>query len=214
MKEKYEKVNHEYDNLQSYVNSLELKLHGLEIEEDTLFPKIDDLARVEEDLEQYREEYRGLVSLRNSIEFAKIGLESAYKQMRENISPVFLQTLSKIIEKVTKGAYNNVKINHDSELIIENEDKNYIHMDNLSCGTVYQIYLALRLSFIKEITNENIPIILDEPFAYYDKQRLSAVLRFLREEYCDNQIIIFTCSNREIEALKEENSKYNVINIC
>ena len=75
------------------------------------------------------------------------------------------------------------------------------------------MYLALRLSIAKEITNETLPIILDESFVYYDEERLNNVLKYLSEEYKDNQIIILTCSRREIEALNKLNINYNLINL-
>ena len=71
--------------------------------------------------------------------------------------------------------------------------------------------MSLRLSFIKDVTKETIPIILDEPFVYYDKKRLKLVLEFLNKEYQENQIIIFTCSNREINSLEELKMPYNVV---
>ena len=38
------------------------------------------------------------------------------------------------------------------------------------------MYIALRFGAIKELSNENMPIILDEAFAYYDEERLNIVL--------------------------------------
>ena len=55
------------------------------------------------------------------------------------------------------------------------------------------------------------PIILDEAFAYYDDERLANVLKFLIN--IDNQLIIFSCTNREKEILKKLNVKYNLIEL-
>lgn len=89
----------------------------------------------------------------------------------------------------------------------------YIPVYLLSIGTIDQIYFSLRLATLKQLTTEKIPIILDEVFAYYDNERLKNILIYLKEEYKDNQIIIFTCSNREKELLKELNIKYNYIEL-
>ena len=80
----------------------------------------------------------------------------------------------------------------------------------LSTGTIDLIYLALRLSAVKEISKENMPIILDESFAYYDKERMRRILRYLSTQR-EHQILIFTCSEREIEVLEEENIFYKTI---
>lgn len=66
---------------------------------------------------------------------------------------------------------------------------------------------------MQEITNEKMPIILDEAFAYYDNERLKNILEYLSEEYIQNQVIIFTCTKREIEILNEENVNYNLIEL-
>ena len=82
-------------------------------------------------------------------------------------------------------------------------------------GDVYkrqQLYLSLRLSATKEITKETIPIILDESFAYFDNQRLENVIKYLDSNY-NNQIIIFTCTNREKEILDKLNIEYNLVNL-
>ena len=35
----------------------------------------------------------------------------------------------------------------------------------------------------------------------------------ISKEYENNQIIIFTCTNREVEILEKENIKYNLVNL-
>lgn len=57
------------------------------------------------------------------------------------------------------------------------------------------------------------PIILDEAFAYYDEERLENILKYLSSEYRDNQIIIFTCTNREKQMLNKLNIKYQNIEL-
>lgn len=66
---------------------------------------------------------------------------------------------------------------------------------------------------MNEITEEKMPIILDEAFAFYDNERLKNILKFIDDNYKENQIIIFTCSNREKEILKELNIEYNLIEL-
>jgi len=82
----------------------------------------------------------------------------------------------------------------------------------LSAGTIDLIYLALRLSATKEISKENLPIILDESFAYYDKERMTQILKYL-ETLKQYQVLILTCSEREIQILKQEKIPHNIIEI-
>ena len=94
----------------------------------------------------------------------------------------------------------------------ELQDGNYKNCNSLSIGTIDQMYLALRLSALEEITKEKIPILLDEAFCYYDEKRLENILKILYNNY-DNQIIIFTCTKREKEILDKMKVKYNYTEI-
>ena len=80
-------------------------------------------------------------------------------------------------------------------------------------GTIDQLYLSLRLAIAKELCKESMPIILDEAFAYYDDERLENILKYLNEECKDNQVIIFTCTNREKEILENLNIEYQNIKL-
>ncbi len=90
---------------------------------------------------------------------------------------------------------------------------NYVKANVLSQGTIDQLYLSLRISSIDELTSENMPIILDETFAYFDQNRLKNVLEFLQESYKNKQIIILTCTNREEESLKSINALYHKVQL-
>ena len=69
------------------------------------------------------------------------------------------------------------------------------------------------IEWLKELSKEKMPIILDEAFAYFDNERLKNILEYISKEYPDNQVLIFTCSNREEEALKSLNIEYNLCEI-
>ena len=117
------------------------------------------------------------------------------------------------MKKFPTGKYKNANFDADNGLIVEKEDGEYINCNNLSIGTIDQLYLSLRLSAMNEISEENMPIILDEAFAYYDNERLENILKFMDDNYKENQIIIFTCSNREREILDKLNIKYNLVEL-
>lgn len=80
-------------------------------------------------------------------------------------------------------------------------------------GTIDQLYLSLRLAMVKELTQENMPIILDETFAYYDEERLKNILNYLYTEFNNNQIIILTCTNREKDIFDALKIEYKNINL-
>ena len=206
-----EKIKIEIINVTNKINNLKIKLNTLQITNKNILEKVEKLPEIEEKILNLKEQEEEIISLNNSINLAKTVLEEAYEKMKENITPEFVINLSKMVKEISE--YKNVKFNDIEGLMVELENGEYVKADKLSIGTIDQMYLSLRLSTLKEIIKENIPIILDEPFVYYDKYRLQNILKFLSDNYMNNQIIIFSCSNREVEILDKENIKYNLINI-
>ena len=64
-----------------------------------------------------------------------------------------------------------------------------------------------------DLSEEKMPIILDEAFAYYDETRLENILKYIHNRFNEHQIILFTCTKRENEILEKENIKFNFINV-
>ena len=199
--------------MENETSSLKLQLHTNEIDYNNIIKKVDDKAKLAEQLEASIEEKEEILKLEKSINIAKEALENAYKKMKEEITPKFTKNLSSIVENISNKKYNKVKYIDGEGLIVELENGEYVNANKLSIGTIDQLYLSLRLSAMQEITEEKMPIILDEVFAYYDNERLENFLKYLNEYYKDNQIIIYTCSNREKEILEKNNIRYNYINL-
>lgn len=203
----------EISSIQSNINELTLRLHTIEIDYQNISLKLENLINLEEELESLKEDKKELEQKREEIKKAIEVLEISYNKMKEEITPKFTDKLSKSIEKISDGKYKNVRINLSGEIIVEDKNGEYISAENLSIGTIDQLYLSLRLATIEEISKETMPIILDEAFAYYDNERLKNILYYLSKEYSNRQIIIFTCTKREIEILDKENIEYKLIQL-
>ena len=206
-------ISYKIENMQEELNKNKLELHSLELDKNNIMPKLERLASMEEQLQELNEKEVILNKQNEAIELAKEVLEIAYTKMKENVTPKFTENLSKNIEKISNGKYKNVKISDEEGIIVEKQNGEYISAEKLSVGTIEQLYLSLRFGAIKEISEESMPIILDEAFAYYDEERLKNILTYISKEHENNQIIIFTCTNREVEILDKENIKYNLVNL-
>ena len=211
--ENVDTIVEQINNVQSNINELTLSVHTIEIDNKNAANKLEEFISLEEELESLKEDQKELDQKRFEIQKALDVLDIAYNKMKEEITPKFTQKLSKTIDKISNGKYKNVRINTLGEIIVEDKNGEYINADNLSLGTIDQLYLSLRLASIEEITKEKMPIILDESFAYYDNERLENILKYLSEEYKENQVIIFTCTKREIEFLNKLNINYNFIEL-
>lgn len=213
-----EKINSIIDSnnlhsLEEQLNTNKIKLTGLEIEENTILPQLDNLVNLEERLEADRQKKTELLQREEVINLAIENLNKAYEEMKTTITPKFTNNLSEGIKEITNNKYEKVAINDENGMIIENARGEYIEANKLSTGTIDQLYLALRLSMIKDLSKETLPIILDETFAYFDNARLEKIIQYLNEKAKEHQTIIFTCTNREKEILDNLKIEYNYIEL-
>lgn len=206
-------INNILESLEGELSSLKIQLHTSEIDYNNILKKLEEKAKIEENLQGALYNKKEILKLEKEINIARTALERAYDKMKKEITPKFTKSLSTIVDRVSDGKYNKINFIDGEGLIVELENGEYVNANKLSIGTIDQLYLSLRLSAMQEITKEKMPIILDETFAYYDNQRLENILTYIDEELKENQVIIFTCSNREKEILEKNNIKFNYINI-
>ena len=199
--------------LQTMIENSSNELTKLEIKQEEFEEQSSEIVRLEEEQEILGSQLKELKEKNDAIELVKETIEQAYEKLKENINPEFKKKLSENISKITNGKYNNILFNDEQGLIVELPNGNYVSADRLSIGTIDQIYLSLRLASIDEISNEKLPIILDEAFAYFDDIRLENIMLFLSKEFKDRQIIIFTCTTRELRILQNNNIEFNFIEL-
>lgn len=209
----FEKINSEIENLENKIKDKKIQIHALQLDYKNIEPKLEKMANVQENLINSKEEMVNLRKLEKSINLAKEVLENSYCKMKNTVTPKFTENLSKSIADITEGKYTRVRLNDEAGLVVELEHGDYVPANRLSIGTIDQLYLSLRLAMVEELSEEKMPIILDEAFAYYDKERLKNILQSIANRFNEHQIIIFTCTNREKEILEELKIKFNAIEI-
>ena len=206
-------LENEIEENDNKYNNLKFEKYTLDLNEKNINEEIEEKINLEEQLENSKFEQEEILKLGQAIELAKNVLEKSYEKMKNNITPKFTENLLKNTKGVIGEKYKNIIFNEDEGLIVETENGDYVNANLLSVGTIDQLYLALRLAISNEIAKEELPIILDEAFAYYDEERLENILLYLNNNFKENQIIIFTCSNREKEVLNKIGVEYNYIEL-
>ncbi len=208
------------DELQKELNISEqkimeyrLKLNGLEYENKNVSERLEEIVGLKEEYENLREQLQIVEEKNKCIQATKELLEKAYEEMKKSVTPKFTQNLSELIKKITDGKYQKVSIHEEKGLIVELQNGEYIPASLLSVGTIDQLYLSLRLAMLDEISQEKMPIILDEAFAYFDEERLKNSLLFLLEQAREHQIMLFTCTKREKQILDGLNLAYHWIEL-
>ncbi|MEF9916491.1 MAG: AAA family ATPase [Lachnospiraceae bacterium] len=153
-----------------------------------------------QELESHQQEYLEEVDHKNALEFAMERMILLSKQINQDFGVVLEQKTSEILAAVTGGKYTKILLSDDLKMVLYTGTRR-IEMEQISRGTVEQIYFALRMAASEMLEMDDLPIILDETFAYYDERRLKNTLIWLSQK--KTQVIIFTCQKREMELLDQ-----------
>ena len=118
-----------------------------------------------------------------------------------------------LIKVITGGIYTSMSIDEKLNVLINTPTK-LVPIDQVSSGTMDQIYLALRLAAAKLIQDgkQEMPLIFDDSFVLYDDERLRTALKWLAAS-CKGQVLLFTCHQREAQMLTANQMVYNYIEL-
>ena len=111
--------------------------------------------------------------------------------------------LDRNLARITNNRYQHVEIDDGLNItVVAPETGRMVPASRLSHGTQDQIFYVERLEIIDLLdpTTGKAPLLVDEPFAHFDDERLSAALQLLAEETRERQVMLFTCDQELVEA--------------
>src|SRR5699024_4070870 len=86
---------------------------------------------------------------------------------------------------------------------VETELRTRFTIDQLSQGTIDQLYVALRIAISTVMSEKySVPFIIDDAFVHFDNKREQAVMRLLEEITKEQKVILFTVK-KNIRRLKD-----------
>ncbi|MBZ2174560.1 AAA family ATPase [Schnuerera sp. xch1] len=207
-------VAKEIDSRKRMLSSMKDTCSKLEERIENLNKYVKELVDIEEKITRTKTQLNTMDDRIKSIQIAKEVIENISQEIHNQFAPKINKDVSRLIELVTAGKYDRIKIDDDLKITVENPNtKETIEIDSLSGGTIDQMYFALRFSIMDSMKKERLPLILDDCFIQYDDYRLKNILEFLRRISDKVQILLFTCHHREMEILDNLGLKYNLIDL-
>lgn len=195
-----EKIDKEKNNILNLEGSLK-----------TLDESLEKLRVLDERSCEITEKLEKLEYKKELLELSIEKMEDFVKSKRKNTLPLLKKEISQYLSSMTHGKYEEILIDDTFGIRVYDKDiEDYVDLDSLSMGTIDQIYLAFRLSISKIISDKEIPLVLDSHFDSYDDKRLKESLKMLESQ---QQVLIFTSTNREKEILDKNNMTYKLIKI-
>lgn len=149
----------------------------------------------------------------NAIELAQDTMTALSTSIRDSFGLYLNKTASELISGITGGIYTSMSIDENLDVFMNTPGK-LVPIEQVSSGTMDQVYLAVRLAAARLVQNggDSMPLIFDDSFVLYDDDRLKTALKWLLKAY-DSQIIIFTCHQREAQLLTANQLRYHMVSI-
>lgn len=133
----------------------------------------------------------------------------AMQKLQSSTGVSLKKRTSEIFSEITGGYYTQVQIDDNLCVGVHTKDR-YVPLEQLSRGTIWQVYFAYRMAAGELLTQEEpLPIILDDAFVMYDEVRLTQVLKWLSKQ--EKQVLLFTCQKREQEILERMGAAYREV---
>ena len=146
-----------------------------------------------------------------AIDLAHETMADLSSSIRDSFGLFLNKEASQYITGITGGIYDSMSIDENLNVFLNTKAK-LVPLENVSSGTMDQVYLALRLAAAKLLqgSGSGFPLIFDDSFTQYDDERLKTALEWLASAY-GGQIIIFTCHRREAQMLRARQVEFQLI---
>jgi uncharacterized protein YhaN len=162
----------------------------------------------QEQFEELQKQQRRLRKHQRLLDVALEGVRLADERIKRQFLPRLNEEFTRIAGEIIGGQERRVEI--DDEARVHVIGRRTRPVESFSFGTVEQIYLSLRFGLARLVSDggEEFPLLLDEPFAAADSERLEAAMELLISWGRDStQIVLFTCDERILETAKEIEGK-------
>lgn len=145
------------------------------------------------------------------VELCKYLIDKARLVYEREKQPGVLKKASEYFERITKGRYIKVVSPlMEQRFEVISADQEIKKPEELSRGTVEQLFLSLRLGLIADFVSnwQPLPLVIDDILVNFDPERSVSALKLLSDLEEMGQILFFTCQPHLIELCEENNIAY------
>lgn len=169
-----------------------------------LLEKEEKLADINENIQKYESEI-------TSIELAMDLINKSINKLHKNFIPRINKKVSEMMAYSTKYK-DRFRVDENLDVSIYDGVKFY-EQKHLSSGTFDMLSVFIRISVLEELMGLDYLMILDDCFVQLDDVRYKKCLDLLFKISNNNQIILFSCQNRDEQLLNELDIIYKKIEL-
>lgn len=186
----------EQTELLNLENELKLAYEDLAAKK-LLFEKLDgseDVAYFHSEISGKESEFKEGLNDYLSLKLGATIFSRVLESFETQTHPEFIKLASAYLSEITCAKYTEIS-EEDDEYYIERSDGAPLAINELSTGTLDQLYLSIRLAAMDQLASkgETLPFILDDILANSDYKRCSRALRAISRLSQKTQIIYLTC---------------------
>jgi len=163
---------------------------------------LPDVASLRERVDAADEQVTRLRHVDRVLRLAEEELAAAAADTYRDFAPQLNASLETGMARLTDGRYAHAFVDEDLSVRLEAPETGaVVDLDRLSVGTQKQAYLVQRLELVRLLCPGDgaLPVLLDDPFAHFDADRLARTLEWLAEAAAGRQIILFATQRRVAE---------------
>ncbi len=201
----FESVKTEFDTVEQKLSTVKEELTVIITELKTSFKSSENPEELKREIAELQEKIDSKKAFCDAADLAISVLEESFYELRRGYGSELEKATHEIFARLTDGKYKSVNITDTLELSVEKADVfGTRELDYLSIGTTHQAYLSLRLAIASLISEDALPIFLDDSLSQYDDTRTEHAIEFLKEFCADGQGILFTCHNSICDIAKKQ----------
>ncbi len=156
---------------------------------------LPDTAELAEQLAAARQRLESIQRQDAVLRLAEQELAAAAADTYRDFAPRLNAALERQLARVTRGRYRTAYVGDDLSVRLEAPETGApIDLDQTSVGTQKLAYLVQRLELVGLLapSAEPLPVLLDDPFAHLDGDRVGDALELLSDLAKERQLIVFT----------------------
>lgn len=165
---------------------------------------VRDVAALDEALAATRAEIARLEAFASAVELARKTIDTRKDEAHRAFARRLEEYSAEVLATISAGRYGEIRLDPATLAIRVRipETNGFEDVEKLSAGTRDQIALVVRFATARMFAEglETPPLLLDDPFAFWDADRITRCLPVLIHGGLDAQCILFTASTELADA--------------
>lgn len=197
------KVDQNVTDRQKAVSQLMAQQNQLTTEQESLKVQLQHLVKdgtvtdLEQQLADAQAKVNQLLQQYLTLRLTEQWINRSMEKASADRYPLILKRAVEYFQLLTDGHYQSIDFDDKGNLMVTSNDRQQFNINELSTGTAEQLYVALRLGFIKVMSDTiEFPLIIDDGFVNFDRIRKQKMIELLKSMAKTGQVIYLTADDR------------------